>query len=150
MRGTLFWSDVSDPIANVTLSTTPSLITQQRQNLGETRSRGVEFEAEARVTNTLTLTGGTQYVDATVTSFPANTQLVGLLVPEVPRHNVTFQARYMRPRWMTASLQGSFMGSTFDNSPNTLLLKRLFSDRCDGFATRWGMAWKYLWREKTF
>ena len=87
VRGTLFWSDISDPIANVTLSTTPSLITQQRQNLGETRSRGAELDAEARLTSTVTLSGGLQYVDATVTSFPANTQLVGLLVPHVPRHD---------------------------------------------------------------
>jgi outer membrane receptor protein involved in Fe transport len=126
VRGTLFWSDVSDPIANVTLSTTSSLTTQQRQNLGETRSRGAEFDAEARLTNTVTLSGGWQYVDATVTRFSANTQLVGLLVPHVPRHNVSFQARYSRPHQVTVALQGSFVGSTFDNDQNTLLLNRYF------------------------
>jgi outer membrane receptor protein involved in Fe transport len=126
LRGTLFWSDISDPIANVTLSTTPSLITQQRQNLGETRARGAELEAEARLTNTVTLSGGTQYADATVQSFPANTQLIGLLVPHVPRHNVNFQARYSRPHRFTAALQGSFAGSAFDDDKNTLLLRRYF------------------------
>ncbi len=126
LRGTFFWSDVSDPIANVTLSTTPSLITQQRQNLGETRSRGVELEAEGRVTNDLTFTGGLQYVAATVTSFPADSQLVGLLVPEVPRHDVTFQARYTRQHRITASMEARYVGSTFDNSPNTLLLNHYF------------------------
>jgi outer membrane receptor protein involved in Fe transport len=126
LRGTLFWSDISDPIANVTLSTTPNLITEQRQNLGETRARGAELEAEARLTNTMTLSGGTQYVDATVTSFPANTELVGLLVPHVPRHNVNFQARYSRPHRFTAALQGSFAGSAFDDDKNTLLLRRYF------------------------
>ena len=40
-RGTFFWSDISRPIANVTLGTTPALITRQRENLGRTRSRGV-------------------------------------------------------------------------------------------------------------
>ncbi len=34
LRGTFFWNEISDPIANVTLNTTPSLITRQRQNLG--------------------------------------------------------------------------------------------------------------------
>ncbi|MGO8813202.1 MAG: TonB-dependent receptor [Terriglobia bacterium] len=126
VRGTLFWSDISDPIANVTLSTSPSLTTQQRQNLGETRSRGAELEAEARLTHSLTVNGGVQYVDATVTSFPANTKLVGLLVPHVPRHDVNLQVRYSRPRWATASLQGSFVGSTFDNDQNTLLLNNYF------------------------
>jgi outer membrane receptor protein involved in Fe transport len=134
VRGTLFWSDISDPIANVTLSTTPSLITEQRQNLGETRSRGAELSIEARLTNTITLSGGTQYVDATVKSFPAETLLVGLLVPHVPRHDLTFQARYSRPHFLTASLQGSFVGSTFDNDQNTLLLRRYFL--LDAFASR--------------
>jgi len=134
VRGTFFWSDINDPIANVPLSTTPSLITQQRQNLGETRSRGVEIEAEARVNNTITLSGGTQYADATVTSFPADAALVGLLVPHVPRHNVNFQARYSRPRVLTAALQGSFVGSAFDNDQNTLLLNRYFM--LDALASR--------------
>jgi outer membrane receptor protein involved in Fe transport len=126
IRGTLFWSDISDPIANVTLSSTPALVTRQRQNLGETRSRGAEFDAEARLTSTITLSGGWQFVDATVTSFPASTQLVGLLVPHVPRHAVNFQARYSRPHWLTAALQGSFVGSCFDDDQNTLLLNHYF------------------------
>ena len=134
VRGTFFWSDINDPIANVTLSTTPSLITQQRQNLGATRSRGVEAEAEARVTNTITLSGGMQYADATVTRFPANAALVGLLVPHVPRHDINFQARYSRPRVLTAALQGSFVGSAFDNDQNTLLLNHYFM--LDALASR--------------
>jgi outer membrane receptor protein involved in Fe transport len=125
-RGTFFWSDINDPVANVTLSTTPSLITVQRQNLGETRARGAEMEVETNVTSTITLSGGLQYVDATVTSFPANTQLVGLLVPHVPRHDVNFQARYSRPRFLTAAVQGNFAGSTFDNDQNTLPLRHYF------------------------
>jgi iron complex outermembrane receptor protein len=126
LRGTLFWSDISDPVANVTLSTTSSLITQQRQNLGETRSRGAELDAEARLTSTVTLSGGMQYVDASVTSFPANTQLVGLLIPHVPRHDLTFQARYSRPHRVTAALQGRFVGSAFDNDQDTLFLNDYF------------------------
>ncbi|HXU08831.1 MAG TPA: TonB-dependent receptor, partial [Blastocatellia bacterium] len=38
IRGTFFWSEITRPIANVTLSVTPALITRQRQNLGRTRS----------------------------------------------------------------------------------------------------------------
>lgn len=132
-RGTLFWSDISDPIANVTLSTTPSVITRQRQNLGETRSRGAELELEARLNSRMTASGGVQYVDATVTRFPADTQLVGLLVPHVPRHDVTFQLNYSRPQRLIASLQGSYVGSNFDDDQNTLLLRRYFL--LDAFAS---------------
>src|SRR2546421_8803888 len=45
----LFWNDVTRPVANVTLKATPALITRQRQNLGRTRSRGFEVEADARL-----------------------------------------------------------------------------------------------------
>jgi outer membrane receptor protein involved in Fe transport len=41
LRGTFFWSDIVDPDENVTLTTTPTLITRERQNLGRTRSRGL-------------------------------------------------------------------------------------------------------------
>lgn len=34
-----FWSEIDDSIANVTVSTTPALITRQRQNLGAIRAR---------------------------------------------------------------------------------------------------------------
>jgi len=125
-RGTLFWSDISDPIANVTLSTTPALITRQRQNLGEIRARGVELETETRLTNTLTLSGGYQFVDATVTSFPANRQLIGLLVPHVPRHDLNVQARCSLPRRLTAAVQGTYVGSAFDDDQNTLPLRHYF------------------------
>lgn len=133
-RGTLFWSDITDPVANVTLSTTPSLTTQQRQNLGDTRSLGAELSLEAKLTNTIVVSGGTQYVDATVTSFSANPALVGNLVPHVPRHDLDFQVRYSRPRFLTASLQGSFTGAAFDNDQNTLPLRKYFL--LDAFASR--------------
>ena len=126
LRGTFFWNDISDPVANVTLSSTPTLITRQRQNLGETRARGADLDAEARLTSTVTVSGGWQFVDASVTSFPANTQLVGLQVPHVPRQDFSIQARYSRPGRLTAAVQGIYEGATFDDDQNTLLLRHYF------------------------
>ena len=40
LRGNFFWNQITRPVANVTLTTTPSLITRQRQNLGSTRLTG--------------------------------------------------------------------------------------------------------------
>lgn len=34
LRGTFFWNTITRPVANVRVSTTPALITRQRQNLG--------------------------------------------------------------------------------------------------------------------
>ncbi len=132
LRGNFFWNQINRPVANVTLTTTPSLITRQRQNLGSIQSQGVEFEASGRLTNSVTLSGGYEYTDATVTSFtidPAlaglNPSLVGLDVPQVPRNQFTFQASYSRP-FVLLAVQGRFGGNQFDDDQNTLLLRRYF------------------------
>ncbi len=126
-RASLFWSDIADPIANVTLTTTPSLITRQRQNLGSTRSRGLELEAFARLSSRWTLSGGYQYVEATVTSFPVERALVGLWIPEVPRNTATFQATYSQPSGWTFALQGRYTGLQYDDDLNQFPLPPAFT-----------------------
>jgi outer membrane receptor protein involved in Fe transport len=134
VRGTFFWNEIEGPIANVTLATTPALITRQRQNLGSTRSRGIDINASARITNTVTLSGGYEFVDAIVLDFPANTALVGLRVPQVPRHQFTFQARYSNPSRFTLALQGRAIGGQFDDDQNQFLLGSFFT--LDGTISR--------------
>jgi len=134
VRGTFFWSELTRPIANVTLSVTPALITRQRQNLGRTRSVGVELEADAHLSRTVTIAGGYQFADATVLRFPANPALEGLLIPQTPRHQLTFQARYDNPSLLTVSLQGRAIGEQFDDDQNQLKLDRYFT--LDLFASR--------------
>jgi outer membrane receptor protein involved in Fe transport len=131
-RGAFFWRDISNPIANVTLSVTPNLITRQRQNLGRTRSRGVDLNATLHLTSTFDLSGGYEFVNATVLNFPANPALVGLEIPEIPRHVFTFQALYSNPsagnRWArtTFGIQGRFVGKQFDDDLNQLPLGKFF------------------------
>jgi outer membrane receptor protein involved in Fe transport len=125
-RGTFFWSEIVRPVANVTLSVTPTLITRQRQNLGRTRSRGVELEAEARIGN-WALSGGYQLAYATVLNFPANRALEGLRIPQMPRHLLTFQVGYSNPSRLTASIQGRVIGAQFDDDQNQFKLNRYFA-----------------------
>lgn len=126
-RSTLFWSEIVRPVANVTLSSTPALITRQRQNLGRTRSRGVEIEAETRVSNTVTLSAGYQFLDATVLKFPANTSLEGLYIPQLPRNLFTFQARYANPRALTIAFQGRAVSAQYDDDQNVFVLEPYFT-----------------------
>ncbi len=126
-RGTFYWSEITRPIANVTLDVLPDLITRQRQNLGRTRSRGLELDAIARITNTLSISGGYEFADASVLRFPANTALEGLLIPQVPRHQLTFQARYSNPSRLTVGVQGRAVGAEFDDDQNRLRLDRYFT-----------------------
>ena len=48
-RVTGFWNVLDDVITNVTLSTTPQLITKQRANADKMRTAGVEFETAVRL-----------------------------------------------------------------------------------------------------
>jgi len=110
----------------VTLQTTPALITRQRQNLGQTRSRGMELQAEARVNNRWDFSAGYLLADATVVKFPGNTSLEGLLIPQVARHQFTFQARYSNPSIVTVGLQGRAASSQFDDDQNLFRLGAYF------------------------
>ena len=127
LRGTFFWSEITRPVANVTLDAQPSQITRQRQNLGRTRSRGVELQTDAQITSSFSLAGGYQFTDATVLRFPTSTALEGLRIPQVPRHQFTFRARYFRPALILLGVQGRFAGAQFDDDLNMLRLERFFT-----------------------
>jgi outer membrane receptor protein involved in Fe transport len=126
-RGTFFWTEINRPIANVTLNVAPALITRQRQNLGRTRSRGIELESEARLGEHLTISGGYLFADAAVLRFPANTALEGLRIPQVARHQLTFQIRYANPALINFGLQARAAGSQFDDDQNLFPLDRYFT-----------------------
>ncbi|HWC20263.1 MAG TPA: TonB-dependent receptor [Terriglobales bacterium] len=129
-----FWADVNRPILSVTQTVTAALITRQRQNLGSTRALGFEVQADWAAMRSVDLAGQYQFVDAHVTSYPANPQLVGLRVPEVARHEFTFQARYSNPRVLTLAVQGRTTSSVFDDDLNTLTLDSYF--KMDAFVSR--------------
>jgi outer membrane receptor protein involved in Fe transport len=130
MRDTFFWSDIVDPVANVTLSTTPTLITRQKLNLGRTRSRGVESDGAVRVNRDIQISAGYTYTAATVVSYPGNPgdiDLVGLDVAQVPRNVFTWQARYWNPSRVFVSVAGRFVGQQFDDDQNQLPLARFYT-----------------------
>ncbi|HEY0407924.1 MAG TPA: TonB-dependent receptor [Pyrinomonadaceae bacterium] len=126
-RSTFFWTEVTRPVANVTLRVAPGLITRQRQNLGRTRSRGLELETEFKVNERWSLNGDYLLADASVLEFPANVALEGLRLPQVARHQFTFQARYDNPARFSLGLQGRAGGRQFDDDQNLLPLGRYFT-----------------------
>jgi outer membrane receptor protein involved in Fe transport len=126
VRGTFFFNEIIDPIANVTLSTTPTLITRQRQNLGRTSAPGFEINTVAHLTSRIQFSAGYQFVDAKVISYPANTSLVGLWVAEVPRNVLTFQGRYTDPSHIDFTIEGRMVGKQFDDDQNQFPLAHFF------------------------
>jgi outer membrane receptor protein involved in Fe transport len=126
LRGSFFWSEISDSIANVTLSSTPALITRQRQNLGAIRARGLELSAILKPARHWEIASEYLLSDTTVLRFPANRTLEGLFVPQIPRHQLNFQVSYTDGRW-TAGTQGRFVGRQFDDDLNALPLQKYFT-----------------------
>jgi outer membrane receptor protein involved in Fe transport len=101
-----------------------------RQNLGRTRSRGLEMEAEAHLTASIMLSGGVQYVDPTVVNFTSTTalqNLEGLQIPQVPRHVFTVQARYFKAHRVLLAAQGRFIGLQYDDDQNAFPLRGYFT-----------------------
>lgn len=133
-RAAVFWADVTRAVANVTISVAPGLITRRRENLGRTRARGLEVEWEARLARGWTLSGGYLLADSRVARFPPAPALEGLRVPQVPRHLLTFQARYANGRGLTLAAQARASGLQFDDDQNRLPLAAYFT--LDLFAAR--------------
>jgi len=126
LRTSYFWTQVNDPITALTVSTTPTLITEVRKNLGQIESRGVSFDAETAPTHWLSLIGGYQYANATVTKFAPNPAIVGYRIPQVPRNMGALQVRFQKPKLGALSLQGRMSGNQYDNDLNTYLLHSYF------------------------
>lgn len=127
-----FWTSISQPVANVTLSSTQGIITRQRQNAGRTTSRGFETEAEIGF-NRIGISGGYLFADSRLSRFPSNIQLEGRVIPQVPRHQLTFQTRYSEDKW-TLAVQARASSAQFDDDLNLFRLEPYI--QIDVFASR--------------
>jgi outer membrane receptor protein involved in Fe transport len=129
LRGTFFWADIVNPIANVPMAASvcasnPAPQCQQRENLGRTRSAGFELDAVARITSRWRFTAGYQYANSVIVNAPADPALVGLWVQQVPRNVFTFGVDYTRPSLLTFSADGRWVGLQYDT--NQLPLGQFF------------------------
>jgi iron complex outermembrane receptor protein len=122
LRATAFTMEATDTAANVTLSTTPTLITRQRRNLGAIRSRGVELDGEARMWRRLVLSGGLAFLNARVVSAP-DPGLLGKRVAQVPRRQGAAQLRYDDPGGFTFGVQARFASRQWEDDLNSLPLE---------------------------
>lgn len=110
-RVTPFWNELSNPIINATADEQ----TRQRMNVGHARVRGMEIEAEARPTQWLTAIVGYTFVEPTVTRRPDAPELVGLDLPQDPRHRLSAQLAFDHPRYATAALFFRYTSAQFED-----------------------------------
>jgi outer membrane receptor protein involved in Fe transport len=103
-----------DTIANVTLATTPALITRQRQNLGSSRSRGLEIESDFRLVRDWRLSAGYLFADTRVDT--------GQRIPQVPRNQATLQLGWRS----LVGAQARWSAMQFDDDLNVFPLRGFF------------------------
>jgi|SoiMethySBSTD1v2_1073268.scaffolds.fasta_scaffold16728_6 outer membrane receptor protein involved in Fe transport len=118
VRSVWFDNRVKNPVSNVTIATTPAQITQQRQNVGRTRVRGVQTDAEYRLGNVWRVSGGYLFNDAKVRENEKNPALVGKYLPQVPKHRGSFRIAYADPRIITVSFGAQLFGKQYDDDLN--------------------------------
>jgi len=142
-RATLFADRLDNVVSNVTISTTPTLITQQRENLGYANVKGAEAEVGYRLEQRWGLDAKYMFNQSVVGSFAADPAIVGNLLPQVPKHRTSARVLYSHPKWADASLEGRYESYRFDDSLNqrklgsyfvlNLEVSRALGERWSGF-----------------
>jgi outer membrane receptor protein involved in Fe transport len=118
VRSTYYDNRVKDPVANVTIGANLA----QRQNLGRTRVRGLQTDVEATMGEFIRVSGGYLLNDAKVVEFAANPALVGLYLPQVPRHKGSFQVSYANPRLLDAAFGIQAFGRQYEDDLNSRIV----------------------------
>jgi outer membrane receptor protein involved in Fe transport len=126
IHGGIFGGIVTNPVENITLSTTPNLIVRMRENVGRTQSIGVDAGTDIRFTNRITLAAAYQFMSTTVASYPGNSALVGNMIPLVPANIFTFQGTWAAPKQIMVAIQGRAESNEYDDDQNLLALGSCF------------------------
>jgi outer membrane receptor protein involved in Fe transport len=114
VRTTWFDNRMKNPVSNVTIATN----TQQRQNLGRTRIRGLQTDVEYRFGSDWRAAAGYVFNRARVTENPAEPRLVDKFLPQVPKNRGSLSLAYSNPRYATVSVSAIFVGHQFDDDLN--------------------------------
>ena len=124
-QATYFWTEINRPVSAVLVSSTATIITNLRENLGQIQSQGTAVSAEIHPAQGLSINAGYQYAHAVITAFASQPSLIGLWIPEVPRHTATAQLRYQRGLG-SYTLAARQSGRAFDDSSNIYELHSFF------------------------
>jgi outer membrane receptor protein involved in Fe transport len=132
VRVSYFWTQVNRPITTLNVASTPTSQVLMRANLGQIESRGVSLDYSARPARWISVDGGYQYANATVTKFQQQPSLVGNWIPEVARNMATAQVGFTQRRLGFLSFQGRASGHQFDDTANQYYIPGYF--RLDVYA----------------
>ena len=120
-RATGFFNLLDGMVANVTVSSTPSLITRKKENVDTSHATGLELEADIRPARTVTLNAQASLTSSHFVEAPLSV-LAGKRVPQMPRYQVGAGLTWAAPLSAMLSVQWRATGAQFDDDLNTLNL----------------------------
>jgi outer membrane receptor protein involved in Fe transport len=112
LRANAYWNSLRDPVGNVTLASSPTLVQRERQNIGRATVKGLELDVEVR-RDRWRLWMAWLGADATVDE-------TGLRLPQVPRQQAS--AGVERRGVWTAGLWIRYTGEQYEDDLNRLEL----------------------------
>jgi outer membrane receptor protein involved in Fe transport len=130
VRASYFLTEVNRPITAVITNPNSSPIQLTRENLGQIESRGLSLDYGVAPLACLTVDGGYQFANATVSR---GNQYGGNWIPEVARNLATLNLRASREKLGTLNLLSRLSGRQFDDAANQYLLHGYF--RLDAYAS---------------
>jgi iron complex outermembrane recepter protein len=125
-RATLFWTELYEPIANVTLPAPIEGAERRRMNLDEARVRGVELSGDWRLMRWAALTASYTFVDAVVVRADAAPQLVGKQLAQDPAHRTMLGVALFDEDTGAATLQLRGIGAQYEDDLNERALPGFF------------------------
>ena len=125
-NATGFWNQLHDAVANVTIASTPTSTTYQRQNAGDVDALGFEGDASWKLDDTLLLRSAVSLTDARVRSAAHDPQINGNRPAQAPLATVTGGATWwpLAPLKLDADLH--WESRQFEDDQNTLRLGSAF------------------------
>ncbi|MEM8917876.1 MAG: TonB-dependent receptor [Pseudomonadota bacterium] len=138
---TLFYNQLDDAIANVTLDTGPGVfpgvgfvsgagVFRQRQNLDSVESKGVEIDTRfdlGAITKYLSMQASYAYVDAEVNASGLAAAVNQLRPAQIPEHNASASLVWEQENGTAASISMRYTGSRFEDDQNSRSLEDAFT-----------------------
>jgi outer membrane receptor protein involved in Fe transport len=125
-RITGFWSELQDPIVNVTLQAGDPAIgkpggpyQRERRNLGKARIRGLQADGHWAFDRRWSAAAAWTLAEARVVDAPGQAQLVGKLLPQAPKHLGSLSLSFDDARLLGASAQVRYLGKQYEDDANT-------------------------------
>jgi outer membrane receptor protein involved in Fe transport len=122
-RVTAFHNVLNNAISNVTLSSTPALITRERQNTDEVSASGVEIQGDLRPHPRVTVSLFAAFTSSHFSETPKQPAIQGNRVPQVPLYHIGAGLMADAQHIATFSVQARFVGDQFEDDLNELTLE---------------------------